>query len=280
MATRIDDRTLEILQGVASHGCDGDKAVIRQQLDRPTYQKVNKVLEALGGVWNRKAKAHVFDGIDAAVVIGDAVSTGEYIDEKKEYQFFETPPELARKVVEVANIRKGMTVLEPSAGKGALARAARKVGGLVECVELNEKMATALIHEGFPVSTGDFLAEDLPARGTMKEAGKPERWVDERVDRVVMNPPFARGQDMMHVRRAFQWLKPGGVLVAITSSGWTFRSDRKAVEFREWLESEEMQPKIGVLHYALPDDAFKASGTMVRARLIRLQKNQNADEPK
>ena len=30
------------------------------QLDRKTYTEVNKVLENMGGKWNRKTKAHVF----------------------------------------------------------------------------------------------------------------------------------------------------------------------------------------------------------------------------
>ena len=31
------------------------------QLDRKTYLEVNKVLEALGGKWNKKHKAHIFE---------------------------------------------------------------------------------------------------------------------------------------------------------------------------------------------------------------------------
>ena len=273
MATRIDAGVVEILRDVVSSGCSGDRARITSQLDRKVYLKVNQVLEALGGKWDKKAQAHVFDGIDAAVVIGDAVVTGEYIDEKKEYQFFETPPAIAEQVIEAADIQRGMSVLEPSAGNGALARPARAAGGMVECYELNDKMADDLLRDGFAVHGGDFLAEDLPVRGKIKESGKPERMVDERFDRVVMNPPFTRGQDIAHVRRAFDWLKPGGILVAITSAGWTFRADRKAQEFREWLASDAMQPGVGMEYHALPDGAFKSSGTMVRTFLLRLRKN-------
>ena len=38
-----------------------------QQLDRQLYVRTNKVIEAAGGKWNRKTRAHVFDG-DAAEV--------------------------------------------------------------------------------------------------------------------------------------------------------------------------------------------------------------------
>ena len=33
----------------------------QRQLERADYEAVNKVLSALGGKWNRKAKGHVFD---------------------------------------------------------------------------------------------------------------------------------------------------------------------------------------------------------------------------
>ena len=32
-----------------------------EQLDRKTYETVNKCLTDIGGKWNRKAKGHVFD---------------------------------------------------------------------------------------------------------------------------------------------------------------------------------------------------------------------------
>jgi hypothetical protein len=32
-----------------------------EQLDRKLYVSVNKVLEAIGGKWNRREKAHLFD---------------------------------------------------------------------------------------------------------------------------------------------------------------------------------------------------------------------------
>ena len=53
-------------------------------LDRKVYTDVNKVLEALGGKWNRKAGGHVFDHCPADE-IDEAILTGECTDRKKEY---------------------------------------------------------------------------------------------------------------------------------------------------------------------------------------------------
>jgi len=64
------------------------------QLDRKTYLNVNKVLECLGGKWNRKLKAHVFESFSISEAIDDVLLTGKVIDKKKEFQFFETPPNI------------------------------------------------------------------------------------------------------------------------------------------------------------------------------------------
>ena len=46
------------------------------QLDRKTYTEVNKVLENMGGKWNRKAKAHVFaEDDDVAEMLENVLPT-------------------------------------------------------------------------------------------------------------------------------------------------------------------------------------------------------------
>ena len=55
--------------------CTDNRVVITAQLDRSDYKELNKVLEGLGGKWNRKEKAHIFPE-NAAAIIQDAF-TGE-----------------------------------------------------------------------------------------------------------------------------------------------------------------------------------------------------------
>lgn len=51
------------------------------QLDRKTYTEVNKVLENMGGKWNRKAKAHVFaEDDDVAEMLENVLLTQEVKD--------------------------------------------------------------------------------------------------------------------------------------------------------------------------------------------------------
>ena len=60
------------------------------QLDRALYAKVNKVLEAAGGKWDRKAKAHVF-GAPAADRLDQIILSGSVEVPKDEFNFFPRP---------------------------------------------------------------------------------------------------------------------------------------------------------------------------------------------
>lgn len=245
----VSQAVMTVLSAAEIEGC---RLALVGQLDRKLYTETNKVLEAAGGKWDRKAKAHVFDGA-ASDVIEPILLTGEYSLTKQDFGQFDTPPELAARVVEMAEIKPGMSVLEPSAGIGRLAIAASAAcNGFVDCVEIDHKRADQLM--SVPgVSTivrFDFLDID--------PADVPE------FDRVVMNPPFAKQADINHVLHAYRFLKPGGVLVAIMSAGVTFREDRKSREFRQFVDEH------GGTIEALPPGSFKSSGTMVNACVVKI----------
>lgn len=181
-------------------------------------------------------------------------------------QLFPTPPELARRIVAAADAAglSGRRVLEPSAGTGNLLKAIIDSATGADCcrtvaVEIDPRLCTLLeqqrnltlyANEGnHKIVCGDFLQcnGDL---GTF--------------DRIVMNPPFADGQDMRHVEHALHMLKPGGRLVAVMSPGFTFRQDRQATAFRAMIEER------GGVVEPLPDDSFKDSGTGVRTVLVTI----------
>jgi hypothetical protein len=62
--------------------------------------------------------------------------------------FFPTPPALIERIMELADIRDGHRVLEPSAGNGNLADAARAAGGAVACCEINNRLRDILTARG------------------------------------------------------------------------------------------------------------------------------------
>ena len=179
--------------------------------------------------------------------------------------FFPTPMRLAQHVVELAEIHPGHMVLEPSAGLGNLAEEVRALepDAIIRCVEIMPKLREVLALKGFEVVADDFMQWN----GAM--TGSPSLVYD----RIVMNPPFERGQDAEHVMRAFTMLKPGGKLVAIMSKGPFYRSDKAAVGFRDFIDRIAIADK---QIYDLPSDsflgaeAFKSTG--VACMLIRLTK--------
>jgi hypothetical protein len=77
--------------------------------------------------------------------------------------------------------------------------------------------------------------------------------------RILMNPPFANGRDIEHIRHAATMLKPCGRLVAICANG-----PRQNDQLRPWVAQRagHWEP--------LPADTFAASGTCVNAVLISL----------
>jgi phospholipid N-methyltransferase len=123
-------------------------------------------------------------------------------------QLFPTPPELADRMVALADIRPGQQVLEPSAGTGRIIDAIRRNahGCTITAVELNCNMAHRLRTVDCVDDTrqADFL-ECNGDLGTF--------------DRIVMNPPFANGDDIKHIMHALKMLKSGGRLVAICANG-------------------------------------------------------------
>ena len=137
--------------------------------------------------------------------------------------YFPTPKPLADRLVDTADIQPGMSVLEPSAGKGNIADSvkAQAPGAKLDTVEQQTQLRDILAMKGHNVVGNDFL----------EHQGK--------YDRIVMNPPFEKGQDIEHVRHAFDLLKPGGRVVAIMSEGPFFRSDSKATAFRDWLDEND-----------------------------------------
>lgn len=164
--------------------------------------------------------------------------------------FFPTPESLAKRMAELADIQKGQTVLEPSAGTGRLADAAKALGAQVDTVEMQSRLRDILSKKGHNLVASDFT--EIPA--------------EPRYDRILMNPPFEKGQDMAHVQRAYEMLKPGGKMVAVMGEGGFFRSDKQATGFRSWLDS------VGGTSEKLPEGTFKESNTGVNTRLVTISK--------
>ena len=161
-------------------------------------------------------------------------------------QLFPTPPALAARMAELAGIEYHDRVLEPSAGTGNILRAIVDAEPTAEihAVEINRALCDAL--PAGLMADGEALCADF-LECTTEQLG--------RFRRIVMNPPFADGSDIKHIKHALHFLEPGGCLVAICADG-----PRQQAELRPLAATWE----------ELPAGTF--ADTNVRAVLMTVQR--------
>ncbi|HYN54418.1 MAG TPA: LPD38 domain-containing protein [Methylotenera sp.] len=169
--------------------------------------------------------------------------------------FFPTPASASDEMIDAADIKEGMNILEPSAGMGHIADRIREAGFEPDVVEFSGDRRELLETKGYNVVGSDFLG------------------ITEKYDRIIMNPPFSNRRDEEHVRHAYKILKPNGKLVAIMGEGVFFGNDKRATQFRDWLES------VGGTSEKLDEGTFKDASlpvnTSVNARMVVIEKSAN-----
>jgi hypothetical protein len=167
--------------------------------------------------------------------------------------YFATPEPLGLKMVQWAGIRPNESVLEPSAGHGAIARwfPERNFRTVVEpSYELASKLA---LNTDAKLVTSQF--EDF------------HTW--NKFDAVVMNPPFGAGgaTAIKHIAKATEHLREGGRIVALIPTGPA--ADAK---FDKWYESPEAEGMHLTMQLDLPAVTFERAGTSVATRIVILDK--------
>lgn len=159
------------------------------------------------------------------------------------FNLFPTPPELARKLVDTARIHGSHRVLEPSAGTGRILDALPPCE--VVAVEIVKTLCSNL-YQRYPhvsLKCGDFLERtDL---GTF--------------DRIVMNPPFHRGEDVRHIQHAFTMLADNGLLVALCYDGVA--------------QNKHLKP-IAATWEPLPAGSFRSEGTSANVVMLTLYRKE------
>jgi hypothetical protein len=220
-------------------------------LDRKLYLDVAKSLNLIGGKWiGRKTQAFVFQTDPTELL--ESIQNGDKRNLKKEYQFFETPEELADTLVELAEIKESDDVLEPSAGQGSIVKSiSKKYNLLVDCYELMDINRQILSKIDAANTVGDdFLKHDE----------------EIKYDKIIANPPFSKNQDIDHIYKMFDCLKDNGILVSIASKHWKLSNNRKETQFRSFLEYNDAEI------IDIESGMFKESGTMVGGYIIKIRK--------
>lgn len=150
--------------------------------------------------YDEQRKVFTF-GFDPRPMLGMAIATGQYTPAfgpkwcKSDRM---CTHDMAASLVEFADVQ-GKTVLEPSAGFGAIVEACGHVGAAsVDAIEFNPLYIPELEEKGIDAKAMDFLALNTK-----------KRW-----DRIVMFPPmdYTGGH---HVLKSISLLAPGGRMVAL-----------------------------------------------------------------
>jgi predicted RNA methylase len=223
----------------------------------PDWKNLKETMIALGGQWSKENKSKGIppgftfpDGTDVEETVRLAQTTGEVLDPRLA-GFFPTPIAIAQDLAARLGIKPGWRVLEPSAGTGRLAVAARDLGAVVECVEPLPKNRDALTALGFALVGTDIMALD------------PEAHDGPDYDAVIANPPF--DYEVEHVTRMGRFLDAGAPVASIMSGGVQFRDTREAVQFRSFLAAHD-----GTIE-PMPDGSFLESGTGVRTVIVQFK---------
>lgn len=164
------------------------------------------------------------------------------------YGYFPTPPEVVQRLIDNADLEEGMKILEPSAGQGNILEFLKEYDVIVG--ELYSGNRTILEEKGYSVLFDDFM----------------EYSEYEKYDRIIMNPPFAKQEDIDHVMHAYKMLKKGGRLVSVMATSIQFRDNKKSKKLRELIESNGYFDE-------LPEESFKESGTGVRTVIVVIDKD-------
>lgn len=229
------------------------------QLDRYDYLEVKKSLELIGGKWKGgKTQAFVFKENPTDYL--SQLCQGEKINLKKEFQFFATPPAIADWLVELAEIKPEYSILEPSAGQGAIINAVHKVfpDKSVDCFELmdlNRSFLEKLSNTN--IIGSDFITEHK----------------EHLYDCIIANPPFSKNQDIDHVYEMYGCLSDTGRIVSIMSNHWRNTSGKKEKTFQQFIED------IGADVKDIEEGAFKESGTGISACIIVIDKDTYVQIP-
>nr|DAV85270.1 MAG TPA: Type I restriction enzyme Methylase [Bacteriophage sp.] len=219
--------------------------------------------EGTGGKTNdyRQEKATDFDRAKA-VYFGKQKKNSR-TKSQEGHDYFATPEPIGYKMVQWLQSKPGQSLLEPSAGDGAIARWMPD-NTYNTVVEPSRDLTPKLMRNvaGAKVVESTFENFDL----------------HNKFDGIAMNPPFGHGGKtaVEHVAKAYQHLKDGGRLIAIIPDGPACQK-----HFDKWFygdpeakRKEDRGIADGVLmaDIHLPSVTFDRAGTKVNTRMVVIDK--------
>ena len=246
---KIKENVLEILRNATF--IEPSWVQLNGELDRKLYTESNKVLESLGLKWNRKLKLHISDE-DVEDKWYNLLETGEWVDVQKFYQFFPTPKEIVKRMIEMVDFSRVTNILEPSYGSCNILEEFHEKADVYGC-EINQDMFIKSV-ERFP----NYKLYNMDFMNFEHEDG---------FSLVVANPPFSKLQSVKHFNHMVELLNPNGQLVCIVPIGDLDKNSgiKLRQEFAKFVEENWEIVE-------LDSGDFKESGTMVKCAIVKYVK--------
>ncbi len=239
----------DLINSIKKMTVNGNRLELPKDEQFDNYTQVKKCLLTAGGKYKRSG----FEFSEDASTVQARLVGGEAINDKKKFQFFPTPPCVVDLLMNHACVDSDMSVLEPSAGQGAIVDEIIKTGAHASMIEL--------MPENIKVLNRKYEQELTP---TDFIDVNPDDHI--KYERIIANPPFTKNQDIDHVLHMYDFLDEGGLLVSVMSRSWCQGSQKKQVAFRDWLDSVDSYTE------EIPAGAFKESGTNISSMLVVINK--------
>lgn len=237
-----------------------------QLTDDEYYNNIKFLVEYVGGHWRERYRGYNFDepGDIVLAKLKQVMDKG-YIEitTNKAFQiknnFYPTPDWLACKMVDLADIKRGERVLEPSAGRGALLKYISSKTASYFAVEYNRENVKCLRDMGYRVNAGSF---ENYYKNRINSHG-------EKFNKIIMNPPFFNEMDLRHTVLAYNLLKPGGKLIGLVAENSLYYDRPVTRNFNTIMNMTDSK------RVDIPHGSFKQSGTNVDVSMIIIHKGSD-----
>lgn len=190
---------------------------------------------------------------DAVALFSTVLKNTKRRENREGKDYFATPEPVGFKMVEWLKSKDNDSVLEPSAGHGAIARF------------FNPNITATAVEPSYELAT----RLRLNTTAEVKQHTFEDLHIVNKYDGIVMNPPFGVGGKtaIEHVEKAFKHLRTNGRMIAIIPNGGATEK-----RFNAFMESKDAKDAYLRATYVLPGIAFKNAGTNISTKVVIIDK--------
>ena len=225
----------------------------------------------IGGHWSEAHNSFVFIKEISTKIIREAIKkankllplTKEQIEREKLQAYF-TPPDIARKMQEFADISDNDIVLDPSAGTGNLVNDLTIPKERIFLVEPNAEFCELLRKNGYMHVIQATFEEALSMTV-----------LPNNIPKILMNPPFSKQTDLKHISLAYDLLAQGGTLVGILGRNSILQrgaNNEKSSILESFIDKFNSSKYHQIIK--LEPGSFEVSGTICDTCMVVLEKER------